>query len=465
MLVEAGAGAMLPTPPAPRGGAREPRPAVVGGGGTNDFMISQPNIVTAQGSFPAIADVTSEVNVGNDGTFSLQINSNLFPDPNCGGQGVPGTGSVNHGACAWEQFVYVQSTIMMQYWLVNVDSLCPATWTADGKGNCYYTSAAGDVPTQPIGNLPNMVLLGETSSLTDFVQLFTGTGVYRVIATPALDLSQGGNWNEAEFNVFGDANYSTSVFNSGATLVGQLTTTSNPAPTAPPTCFLGSTTGETSNLSLVPGSCDPFTTPTPGIVFMESNGTPLLTPSKLALTLTQGDPNGADIGFAPSTAWDWVDVSLAGLPSAIDAVPLNPYGFSYNLSAGKTTPLGATIATVTATGADLLGHPQTQSWPIRITVVAPPPCVPATCATLGAGCGDPPDGCGGTLVCGGCADGETCGDFSCQPPPPPYCNPADCVCAPGYSGGGCATSGPIGCAPCTPVVGGGGKNHCLGTCF
>lgn len=37
------------------------------------------------------------------------------------------------------------------------------------------------------------------------------------------------------------------------------------------------------------------------------------------------------------------------------------------------------------------------------------PCVPLTCAALGATCGTPDDGCGGTLDCGGCAEGESCG--------------------------------------------------------
>jgi hypothetical protein len=39
----------------------------------------------------------------------------------------------------------------------------------------------------------------------------------------------------------------------------------------------------------------------------------------------------------------------------------------------------------------------------------PPACVPTTCAAQGATCGDLPDGCGGTLKCGGCSGGDTCG--------------------------------------------------------
>jgi len=36
-------------------------------------------------------------------------------------------------------------------------------------------------------------------------------------------------------------------------------------------------------------------------------------------------------------------------------------------------------------------------------------CIPTTCETAGATCGDVPDTCGGTLSCGSCPDGETCG--------------------------------------------------------
>jgi hypothetical protein len=41
-------------------------------------------------------------------------------------------------------------------------------------------------------------------------------------------------------------------------------------------------------------------------------------------------------------------------------------------------------------------------------------CRPRTCADLGTACGPVRDGCGGTLNCGGCADGEVCCDGSCH---------------------------------------------------
>ena len=66
------------------------------------------------------------------------------------------------------------------------------------------------------------------------------------------------------------------------------------------------------------------------------------------------------------------------------------------------------------------------------SVSVPPPqtCTPASCQSLGAECGAPSDGCGGTLNCGGCDAGQLCSNNVCvdQPmtPPPPACVPTTC---------------------------------------
>ncbi len=60
----------------------------------------------------------------------------------------------------------------------------------------------------------------------------------------------------------------------------------------------------------------------------------------------------------------------------------------------------------------------------------PPTCMPETCMALGVECGSWNDGCGGTLTCGGCPSGQTCADGLCvddQPPSPPPCIPATCT--------------------------------------
>jgi hypothetical protein len=58
-------------------------------------------------------------------------------------------------------------------------------------------------------------------------------------------------------------------------------------------------------------------------------------------------------------------------------------------------------------------------------------CVPATCASLGQECGQPNDGCGGTLDCGGCGNTELCDSGLCveelvTTPAPPACVPDTC---------------------------------------
>ncbi|MFL5320756.1 MAG: hypothetical protein ACJ790_13930, partial [Myxococcaceae bacterium] len=50
-------------------------------------------------------------------------------------------------------------------------------------------------------------------------------------------------------------------------------------------------------------------------------------------------------------------------------------------------------------------------------------CTPATCEELGHFCGSTPDGCGGTLNCGVCADGQTCTDGTCCGGTPDACAP------------------------------------------
>ena len=58
-------------------------------------------------------------------------------------------------------------------------------------------------------------------------------------------------------------------------------------------------------------------------------------------------------------------------------------------------------------------------------------CMPATCESLGQECGQPADGCGGTLNCGGCEGNELCDSGACveelmMTPPPAACAPDTC---------------------------------------
>ena len=92
-------------------------------------------------------------------------------------------------------------------------------------------------------------------------------------------------------------------------------------------------------------------------------------------------------------------------------------------------------------------------------------CTPLTCAMLGSNCGTIGDGCGGTLSCGTCATGMSCGaggvagvcgTTTCTPR---TCAQAGATC--GYVGDGCGGiiggAGGPGCGSCTsPMICGGG---------
>ncbi|MGO8995540.1 MAG: hypothetical protein ACLQVI_19700, partial [Polyangiaceae bacterium] len=101
-------------------------------------------------------------------------------------------------------------------------------------------------------------------------------------------------------------------------------------------------------------------------------------------------------------------------------------------------------------------------------VCGAPACTPATCASLGANCGQVADGCGGlTAVCGTCTGNATCGGGGtanvCGVPP---CTPSTCTslganC--GEVGDGCGNA--LSCGTCTPpdTCGGGGTPNVCGT--
>ncbi len=83
---------------------------------------------------------------------------------------------------------------------------------------------------------------------------------------------------------------------------------------------------------------------------------------------------------------------------------------------------------------------------------SPESCVPTTCAAAGATCGAVPDGCNGTLACGNCATGMTCGAAGPDKCGIGTCTPATCEglrggCGPQSDGCG----GILQCSPCGGV--------------
>jgi hypothetical protein len=99
-----------------------------------------------------------------------------------------------------------------------------------------------------------------------------------------------------------------------------------------------------------------------------------------------------------------------------------------------------------------------------------PTCTPLTCAGASAECGVLSDGCGGTLNCGTCGDGDRCGTGSDANQCVPICTPMTCTelgAGCGMQGDGCG--GSIDCGTCSVAGescgGGGTPNQCgVGTC-
>lgn len=102
-----------------------------------------------------------------------------------------------------------------------------------------------------------------------------------------------------------------------------------------------------------------------------------------------------------------------------------------------------------------------------VSTSGPPECSKKTCTDQGIGCGPAGDGCGGTIACGDCPDGQTCGGGGvANQCGAPACTPKACVANQcGLMGDGCG--GQLNCGSCAngQVCGAGGDNICgAGTC-
>jgi len=254
-------------------------------------------------------EVTSDTGMGNTCTsncndnYELQINTNFFSrnlaTGACSGSvgtcdSSPNKQSTTTPCQCWQQFLFanpgddnfVSSEVYMEYWLVDYGSAaCPAGWTSstsiDSQNqvhfDCLKDSVASSVPRDnlSITNLANLTLTGSVvPGGLDSVILSTGNSTVGTLTARAADsqfnLSQA--WNNAEFNVVGDADLTVANFNNGSSIVVQTSVTNGTS--ASPTCtgpVDGGTTGETNNFTLVPGSCCATGGSSPAIRFTESN--------------------------------------------------------------------------------------------------------------------------------------------------------------------------------------------------
>jgi FG-GAP-like repeat len=249
----------VPFPPAT--GAR---PYLIGNG--NDATPNVSGLIsTATGSFDSVVGVTSETNAHDEDKYSLQLNSNYFyGSPACSGARDP-------TKCqGWQQFVFSNYIIgggEMQYWLLNYHNTCPDGWWASGT-DCYTDSPTVQTPHQPITNLANLSVTGQTvAGGQDTFILSTGSALYAVQNSDSM-LGLPNYWKSAEFNVFGDCCSSTAYFNSGSTIA--VRTSVDSGVTTAPSCINDGWTGEQNNLYFQASSGTPRSSTQPAIVFTES---------------------------------------------------------------------------------------------------------------------------------------------------------------------------------------------------
>jgi len=257
------------------------------GNGTDFSAKSSGSIVSATGSFPMVTGlVTSEsASTGGVSPFSLQMNPNALGftfmctggGPNCVGA---------------QQFIYSDSgEAYIEYWLLDWGSSnpCPQGFASVSHPadpttvDCVQnTAAVGVAAVASITSLGSLEMVGKAMNGMDEVIMTTTGGDLQAFSVPSV-LGLQGQWNEVEFNFFGDGNGSTANINAGlttpVTVVVKTTVedgTTN-APQCDSTTNMGVFTEEMNSLTL--GSCFGVGGALPFIQFIEeTNSTPTQTP-------------------------------------------------------------------------------------------------------------------------------------------------------------------------------------------
>lgn len=255
------------------------------GDGTDFSAVVTGHVSFAEGGFHDVTGVKSEYvekrKHRHANVYSLQLNSQFFSTESCASLGSPDP----QNCFGWEQFAYDTGPpvgVFIEYWLANFGPLgtkCPSGWhkfvfTGQKEVNCWINSALIPTPVEPITSLEKLRLLGAaaySSRSQDFAELIVSYSTIYYVAGqnwfPDLDTQ----WQDAEFNVFGDSNGDRAVFNAGSTIVVR-TEVDSGAVTAP-ACDPEGFTGESNNLFLTgtPGKWPK--TQYPSIIFTETNNT------------------------------------------------------------------------------------------------------------------------------------------------------------------------------------------------
>jgi hypothetical protein len=221
--------------------------AVVGGG----------NMRSAQGYFPVVSCITAESDSAyGPGVFSAQLNTDTIFDAACAPSG---------GCSYWQQWIYRQAPgtvnryMLIQYWMLNYPDPCPANWNPDPSG-CYRNSVRVTMPYVGVQGFRYLVVAGASNgnTLVDSMQVQTGGVIYGLNNPSILNFGNRA-WRTAEFGVFGFGSYSAANFLPGTRMLTRLNTYADSIYSTPiaPICVSGTTTGETSNLTLGNCSADP----------------------------------------------------------------------------------------------------------------------------------------------------------------------------------------------------------------
>lgn len=222
---------------------------------------SSPAIFSVIGSFDSITpDNVKVTGVQNGSTtgdrFSLQINSQpFFPTTTklCGAN-----------PCGWQQFIYsgtqcAHPCIFIKSWLIGTSALPgtdPNNWQANSPTQLFLNSPSMTVPLVTSAQLKGVTLTGTAAGGTagkdgmDTVVLTTADGhAYAlVVNTNAHMLGLAGQWDTAEFNVFGDCCGSEATFSAGAAVVTRTRVVPISGSKIVVTCLEKGFTSETNNL-------------------------------------------------------------------------------------------------------------------------------------------------------------------------------------------------------------------------
>jgi hypothetical protein len=246
---------------------------------------------------PSCSDFGAEPNA-----YSLQLNSKPFTTSACSGS----PASTTPACQGWEQFVYEGAgSAFIQYWLENygpAGTSCPTsppglpawnTFQFKSTGNvyCWINAVNGGAATsEPITSLQGMIVTGSAAGIHSADDsLVVKDGGTTLFSAPGDNRfpDLGTQWQEVEFNVFGDGSGSQAVFSSGTTI--HVRTGVDSGTTLGPGCDEHSFTGESNNLTL--GNTPPTAVKgnMPALLFWESNPAPAGTSASCADATSVGD--------------------------------------------------------------------------------------------------------------------------------------------------------------------------------